>query len=284
LVHAIDVFNQLWGSEVSIQSLSGKDKVQRFLTETFEKKKLADLLASKECPKEKARILSCSTSASSAWLRCIPSPRNGTYMDSAEFCISIRTLLGILDPIGGRLNGAFAISRHNLIRDTIHYEAERAHLSPSIETPHLLPQHPGRKPADILLPRFSSGRALCIDVSVVNPQQPSLNASAAITQGYAVENRFKAKNRKFKEDCQAEKLDFLPVVVETFGLWHPTSLALFKKISRRRAIRENRSVPLVHQEFLSRLSVALMRSNADFHLSAQFSNRFVDPLWRCLRI
>ena len=66
--------------------------------------------------------------------------------------------------------------------------------------------------------------------------------------------------------------------METFGLWHPQSLAFFKKISRRRAHRENRPVSGVYQEFLSRLSVALMRANADYHLSVPFLNRFVDPL------
>jgi hypothetical protein len=204
-------------------------------------------------------------------------------MDSAEFCISVRTLLGMTEPVSGRINGAFAIRRHNLIRDTIYFEAERAYLSPSIETPHLLPHHPRRKPADILLPRFSGGRALCVDVSVVNPQQSTLNASAAISQGHAAQSRFTLKNKKFQQDCNAEQLDFLPVVVETFGLWHPKSLGLFKRISRRRAHRENRPVSDVHREFLSRLSVALMRANADYHLSIPFRMRFVDPLRRISR-
>ena len=60
------------------------------------------------------------------------------------------------------------IARHNQLRDAIFQVAQTANLAPLKETRALLPSTDSR-PADVLIPRFSSGRDTAYDVTVINP-------------------------------------------------------------------------------------------------------------------
>ena len=59
------------------------------------------------------------------------------------------------------------IWRHNAVRDQVFHTCKAAHLSPQIESRvNFTSQH---RPADVLLPNWSCGRPLAIDVTITSP-------------------------------------------------------------------------------------------------------------------
>ena len=65
-------------------------------------------------------------------------------------------------------SGGERISRHNALREALHDTAVAAGLGPTKEGRFLLPGN-DRRPADILVPHWSSGKDAAIDVTVVMP-------------------------------------------------------------------------------------------------------------------
>ena len=111
-----------------------------------------------------------------AWINVIPNPALGLHLKPAEFRFAIIHRLGLPvfreDEICSVCSqhsdkyGSLSVScgmageriaRHNQLRDAIYQVAQTANLAPLKETRALLPSIYGH-PADILIPRFSSGR------------------------------------------------------------------------------------------------------------------------------
>jgi hypothetical protein len=155
LAKSLKLFRRIWSSEVKLEKIAVQKKSPAFLTSVIEKVKfdrLKELLAADE--DELARLNSCSSSDSTAWLRCIPSARVGTKLDSAELVLSCQVLLGIckLEPVPG--GNSCITRRHNALRDCVFFEARKAALSPSLEPKHrLVGSH--QKPAGVLIPSWS---------------------------------------------------------------------------------------------------------------------------------
>ena len=62
------------------------------------------------------------------------------------------------------------IARHNHLRDALFSAAASANLAPRKEERALIPGN-NAKPADVLIPHFSAGKDLALDVTVVSPFQ-----------------------------------------------------------------------------------------------------------------
>ena len=67
---------------------------------------------------------------------------------------------------------------------------------------------------------------------------------------------------KHSQHCQALGVDFIPLVVDTFGGWTPSSLRVLKDFARRRAERAGKNPGETTLHFLQALAFQLQRGNA----------------------
>jgi hypothetical protein len=121
------------------------------------------------------------------WLNVIPSPGLGLHLRSQEWIISAKYRLGCpVFTADGQCSachqysgkeGDHAIScgyegeriaRHNHLRDHLYNTCVSAALGPTKEDRALIPGTDAR-PADVLIPNWTSGKDTALDVTVVNP-------------------------------------------------------------------------------------------------------------------
>ena len=114
-----------------------------------------------------------------------------------------------------------------------------------------------RRPGDMSIPFWTSGRDTALNIVVINPIQSNLLIKAASTPGAAAEHAQQSKLRKNYEDCRRIGIEFIPIAVETWGWWHPRALSIIKKLSRHLGKEESE----VHRHLRQRLSVLLQRGN-----------------------
>ena len=93
------------------------------------------------------------------------------------------------------------IARHNQLRDAIFQVAQTANLAPLKETRALLPSMDSC-PADVLIPRFSSGRDTAYDVTVINPLRRDYIEGSAENPGYGVQQAYKTKWNSYGPACE----------------------------------------------------------------------------------
>ena len=70
---------------------------------------------------------------------------------------------------------------------------------------------------------------------MVSPLQQQLIQKAAEEAGSAAEKRNQEKLSRYHNVCQAEGIEFLPVVVETLGGWHKDGVEVISKLARQLA-------------------------------------------------
>ena len=164
-------------------------------------------------------------------------------------------------PIGGE-----RIAKHNHVRDAFFAAAAEAHLGPIKEPDGLLPGSDDR-PADVLLPYWSQGKDVAVDITVVNPLQTALVARAAQEGGSAVQHAHEAKVRKYGERCSQEGITFVPLAVDTFGGWHQSALEVLSKLGRQLARANGKREEEVVSHLRQRIAVVLVRDNVSMLLS-----------------
>ena len=158
-------------------------------------------------------------------------------------------------------SGGERISRHNALRDALFETASAAGLGPTKEGRFLLPGN-NRRPADILVPHWSSGKDAAMDVTVVMPLQEATLAGAATTPGFALEYAFNNKVRGAEDDCRAQGIAFLPMVAEALGGWHTVAEREVKKLGTALARHTGQEEGEAISHLWVRLGVLLQRGNA----------------------
>ena len=108
------------------------------------------------------------------------------------------------------------ISCHNAIRDVIFSAAQSAALAPSKESLSIVPSSLSR-PADVLLPNWSSGCPAALDVHVISPLQQQTIVEASHTPGHALQVGVHCKLTAHLSVCCSTGTDFIPIVAETLG-------------------------------------------------------------------
>ena len=249
---------------------------------------LSERVNQEGCVRDIARLASVGIKDSHAgdWLTVVPSPGLGLRLHPSEFVVALRHRLGhpiftsdgpcpacgqASDRMGVHaMNCAWQgerIARHNALRDTLHSSAAAAALAPAKEGRFLLPGEGGR-PADVLIPSWSSGKDVAYDVTVINPLQESEVRGAAATPGHSLSVAHKRKLDKSWEACHNQGIVFVPLAVESLGAWHPTAIAEVKKLGSALARHNGEEESTTTSRLFQRLSICLMRGNA-----ALFNNR-----------
>jgi hypothetical protein len=256
---------------------------QRDLSEILDRRALAGMLAGAR-PLRAARLHSVSRPESGAWLNACPCEAVGLAMSHAEFQVAALLRLGA--PVGIEApctrcrqlaSDAFGhhslcctaagdhTRRHNDLRDLVFHRAVAAGLAPEVEPPGLIREDLLMRPADVLLPRWTRGRATALDIGVVFPlQDRTVVAAARPGSGglVAIGDMEHSKYLKNQGLCNSNEIAYHPVVCDTLGAWSPAALALFRALASKVAARSLRPVSVEAAEFQQQLSVTLQRANA----------------------
>ena len=70
------------------------------------------------------------------------------------------------------------------------------------------------------------------------------------------------KNNKYLAPCEREGIQFFPLVVETFGGWHPSSEVVITKLAKQLAAQTGNQPTEVTSHLYQRLGILLARGNS----------------------
>jgi hypothetical protein len=248
---------------------------------------LHESLSDSDQLREVARILATSDKAASSFLNAVPNEAFGTKMVSAEFQTALQYRLGIpflleqrkqrcsgcqkeLDIWGDHglecKFGGGLIRRHDDLRDITFAACSQSHFNPKKEVNHLLPESSAR-PGDIFIPVWNRGRPAALDITVSSTMQTNLLKHASMKAGYVAEQAELRKDTKSFEKAKEAGIEFIPLALESFGIWTPLALGTLRTICSRMkhfAVLD-RAYP--HFQFLvQKLSICLQRHNANLIL------------------
>ena len=131
---------------------------------------------------------------------------------------------------------------------------------------------------NVFYPDYLYGKPAYFDVTVLNLLQDSLLIQSAVLVGVAASQGEVEKDAHYEEALLGAGGIFIPLAVETLGLWSPAGLKVLRDIAIRSINRSSAGVALACCHFLEQLSVCLWRRNARMFLH-HFSLLPIDPLW-----
>ena len=278
--------------EVPASQFSKAQRLYQFQLDTYQ----SNLLLSSCSLRDQARIRAISShSCASAWLRAIPSVPLGLTMSRQEFVCSLWYWLGIpvfaatdstrcscgtvVDCFGDHLlscgHGPMRIRRHDALCDVIYH----ALLQDNSGCRREQRCGSGRdRPGDVYHPDFLFGKPAYFDVTVRNPLQNSLLSQSAVTAGVAASRGEMEKDAHHEEAVLGAGGIFIPLAVESLGLWSPASLNTLRDIAVRATNRSGASATVAFHHFMEQLSVCLWRHNSHMFLHL-FCLLPVSPMW-----
>ena len=138
-------------------------------------------------------------------------------------------------------------SRHN-----------NAHLEPVKEKSHIFKDKPGCRPADVFIPQLFGGKAAALDIAVTCPLQDKyIHSDLDPADHYANT----VKHATYDEGFQGLNIDFIPVVLDTFGGYGAEGLRALTEIIHRPSSHLNLPASTYKTQCWQRLSMSLQRSN-----------------------
>ena len=165
--------------------------------------------------------------------------------------------------------------RHNAIRDCLYTTCAQACLGPTREDRALIPGTEAR-PADIYLPAWSGGLDAALDITVINPLQQTLLDRSAAIPGHALQVAFDRKMAKHGEACRTAGIDFIPLPLDTFGGWGDSTVREVKRMGSSLARHSGAEQSETIRHLIQRVSVALMKVNANLILNRSPNNNPAD--------
>ena len=106
------------------------------------------------------------------------------------------------------------------------------------------------------------GKDAALDVTVVTPLQDNTMPGAAHTAGHSLTYAYERKINGAEEECRRQGIAFLPMVVESFGGWHPDAKREVKKLGAALARHTGQDEGEATSHLWSRMSILLQRGNA----------------------
>ncbi|XP_048485579.1 uncharacterized protein LOC125490434 [Plutella xylostella] len=223
---------------------------------------------------ELARLRAVSQPESGLWLHALPSPQLGTLLDNDSLRVAVALRLGctVVEPhvcvCGARVDqsgrhglhcvrSAGRFSRHHAINDIVRRALVSADV-PAVLEPPGLSRADGKRPDGLTMVPWEKGRSLLWDATCVCTLAPSHVQSTAANAGAAAEAAARLKKLKYSQLMQ--RYLFVPLAVETMGVWGEEGRAFLREITRRLRSRGLGSSSGAH--LMQRLSLAVQRGNA----------------------
>ena len=158
---------------------------------------------------------------------------------------------------------------HTSFRNVVYRLAARAGARPALETPHLLPDQPRARPADVLIVTLpdvhqSSWRRfpkLALDCAITSPFQSSVLRPSATTP-LAAADRYtdlKRQHTDMQQRCARQNLGFEPLVLESTGGFCGETATLLQSLAKVVDTREHLPPGHTWQRLQESLSIDLQR-------------------------
>ena len=151
-------------------------------------------------------------------------------------------------------HGPMRICRHDALCDVIFHALLQDNSGCKQE------QHCGSnldRPGDVFHPDYLFGKPAYFDVTVRNPLQDSLLSQSAVLAGVAASRGEVERDAHYEEAVLGAGGIFIPLAVETLGLWSPASLKVLRDIAIRTTNRSGVGITLACCHILEQLSVCL---------------------------
>lgn len=282
-------------------SNSSKAPSQRALSADIDAHKLQALKDAAAADNDTARIAHLMlTGAPNAgqWIHALPSPSCRHNVDPCLFKTMIQRWVrspifekefvcplcdGVMDIYGDHClvcsGGGDRSRRHNLLRNKVFHLCASAGLSPELEKPGLLQPRPlqgslsengthhsdARRPADVYIPRWRLGLPAAFDFAVTSGLRADVVTESTQDPSAAVSayETFKRCHHNTELDCQAQGINFAPLVVEAVGGgWGACATKMFYELAKVKASTsgelKNTTLRQLHQS----LGIILHRENA----------------------
>ena len=97
------------------------------------------------------------------------------------------------------------------------------------------------RPGDIFHPDFFNDHPTNFDVSVRSALHFGVLSHSAITPGFTTLRREMEKDARYKALVEAAGGEFLPLVVDNFGIWTPSSVEIVRSIAQISTVRNGLS-------------------------------------------
>ena len=246
-------------------------------------------------PRTRARWVSQSGKGAGSWAFVTPSRSKGFAFTPTEFRTLSRWWFGMdiygqdrpcpangcslhLQKNGEHAllckNGHGLITRHNALCVEFASFCSKANMAPQREK-SLGNRGPGgglTRPADVFLPTYTLGKGMVLDFAVTHAQQTkyldSVRNASWVAAGSFAEHYSETKEKQ-RQEAEEAQLGFTAMVVESFGSWSKSAMAVLWKVG---ALRANSSKGLLtdaqaRNDLLKELNVTLMRSQARMMVS-----------------
>ena len=152
------------------------------------------------------------------------------------------------------------IHRHDALINIIYNALSQDH--PGVLKEQRASYDDGLCPGDVFHPDFQHGRPAYFNVSIRCTTQPAFISSCASCAGVAAAAGEVAKDKKHLAAVEKVGSDFIPLVVETFGVWTPFALKTLQNIADRTTPRSGVPRKVARKNLLQQLSVQLWSNNA----------------------
>jgi hypothetical protein len=278
-------------SQIDPAALAGAKNVQKVICGRLNTVIFDSLLAG-SIRRDRARLRACRMPYAAAWLSVPPIRALGLCFHPREYRTCLRLWLGakqfnhsaklkvcpacnksILDDWG--IHAVMCakygdrISKHDHVRDIfLHYLRMGALSSRKVirEAKGLITNKKD-KPADIFVTNWSGGRKMALDVTIVNPQRNDLVDASAAEAGVGAAEGERVKMTKCAEKCKKHGFEFIPLAFETFGGYGKMAIPVVKTIISQAADRTGMTRSAVAIQMRQRISLAIMRANANMILT-----------------
>lgn len=267
-------------SEEDMADLIDGKHTQRHLSCRLEDAHLTHL-RSKLPTAQRIRMFSIQSSRSCAWLQATPSRGPvDMVLSPDEMQVALLHRLGcltltaddnycslcsehvMLDSLGHHQvtcsTGGFVVRRHNMIRDGLYHLCRMAGLNPEKERGSFGGDQ--SRPADILIPNWSLGKAAALDITVVSPLISENIVGAGMLD--VLEAAEESKHEKNDKKCDELGWVCIPLAVDSYGRWGEQAHKCFSDIANALSVRMKTSVGSALSSIYNVLGVILARQNA----------------------
>lgn len=254
-------------------------------------KTISTLLSTALTPHDTARILAMDQPHAGAWLNALPSPQLGTHLSNDSFRVAVAFRLGCeicqphRCPCGADVTSkgyhglsckksAGRWSRHEAANDIIARALRSAEVQ-CIREPAGCSREDGKRPDGMTLVPWTRGRSMVWDYTCVDTYAPSHLPHTTINPGSAAEKA--ENNKKNKYSFLQDHFLFIPVALETSGVWGGEGLSLINEIGRRISERtgDKRSATFLRQQ----ISIATQRGNVAAILGSLPAGKELDEIY-----
>ena len=159
--------------------------------------------------------------------------------------------------------GGDVVTRHNRLRDVLVEYCHLAHVGCQVEMGSGWGSEKSRtRPADVLIPNWSLGKPVALDLTVTSPLNAEIISEASVTAGsaaYAAEQRKHVAN-----DPKCNELGWvhIPLAVELYGCWGSEARQTLSRLGSRLACQLRCSKSQAIIRLYGNLSITLVRANA----------------------